>query len=182
MDNPNWAAYNAAQTEEKTRFVALLVDLCGTVPQTGRGRPRLTLSDMLFASVYKAYVGFSSRRFTSDLYDAYADGLIDSKPHFNSVSNYPSKPELTDVLRNLVTTSSLPLKAGLHKNYPFEGVVCAKLPQPYPGVRSRTGNFSRPHMDFRLTRPVELRFAVGTKYPGLGSARREKWSRNRTVV
>jgi transposase len=66
---------------------------------------------MLFASVYKVYVGFSSRRFTSELHDAYADGLIDSKPHFNSVSNYLSNPELTDVLKSLVTTSSLPLKA-----------------------------------------------------------------------
>ena len=65
---------------------------------------------MLFASAYKVYVGFSSRRFTSDLHDAYADGLIDSKPHFNSVSNYLAKPELTEILKNLITTSSLPLK------------------------------------------------------------------------
>ncbi len=114
MDSPNWTAYNAAQSEEKTRFVALLADLCCTVPQppqTGSGRPRLPLSDMLFASVYKVYVGFSSRRFTSDLHDAYANGLIDSRPHFNSVSNYLSKPELTDLLKSLITASSLPLKA-----------------------------------------------------------------------
>ncbi len=114
IESANWTAYNAAQSEEKTRFVALLSDLCSTVPQplqTGKGRPRLPLSDMLFASVFKVYVGFSSRRFTSDLHDAYADGLIDSKPHFNSVSNYLAKPELTDVLKSLVTTSSLPLKA-----------------------------------------------------------------------
>ena len=76
MDSPYWTAYNAAQTEEKARFVSLLADLCRTVPQppqTGRGRPRLPLSDMLFASVYKVYVGFSSRRFTSDLHDAPTD-------------------------------------------------------------------------------------------------------------
>jgi transposase len=71
----------------------------------------LPLSDMLFASVFKVYVGFSSRRFTSDLRDAYINGLIDSKPHFNSVSNYLSSPELTDILGELVTASSLPLKA-----------------------------------------------------------------------
>src|SRR5918994_2300002 len=114
MESPNWTAYNAAQSEEKTRFVALLADLCNTVPQPkqeGRGRPRLPLSDMLFASVYKVYCGFSSRRFTSDLRDAYTNGLIDSKPHFNSVSNYLSSPELTDILRELITASSLPLKA-----------------------------------------------------------------------
>ncbi len=65
MESPNWTAYNAAQSEEKRRFVELLADLGSTVPQPkqeGRGRPRLPLSDMLFTSVYKVYVGFSSRR------------------------------------------------------------------------------------------------------------------------
>ena len=71
----------------------------------------MPLSDILFASVYKVYVGFSSRRFTSNLREAYANGLIDSKPHFNSVSNYLSNPELTDLLKGLITASSLPLKA-----------------------------------------------------------------------
>ena len=79
--------------------------------QHGRGRPRLPLSDMVFASVYKVYVGFSSRRFTSDLREAYTAGLIDSRPHSNSVNNYLSKPGLTDKLRELITASSLPLKA-----------------------------------------------------------------------
>ncbi len=111
---PDWTAYNSAQSEEKRRFVELLADLCSTIPQPvqhGRGRPRLPLSDMVFASVYKVYVGFSSRRFTSDLREAYTAGLIDSRPHFNSVSNYLSKPELTDILKELITASSLPLKA-----------------------------------------------------------------------
>jgi transposase len=115
IESPNWTAYNAAQSEEKTRFVALLADLCNTVPQPprppGAGRSRLPLSDMLFAVAYKVYVGFSSRRFTCDLHDAYADGLIDSKPHFNSVSRYLSDPALTDTLKYLVALSSLPLKA-----------------------------------------------------------------------
>jgi transposase len=66
---------------------------------------------MLFASVYKVYVGFSSRRFTSDLREAFVDGHIDSTPHFNSVSRYLSDPALTDVLKDLITASSLPLKA-----------------------------------------------------------------------
>jgi hypothetical protein len=65
---------------------------------------------MVFASVYKVYAGFSSRRFTSDLRDAYTAGLIDSRPDFYSVSNYLAKPELTDILKELITASSLPLK------------------------------------------------------------------------
>jgi Transposase DDE domain len=110
-----WTNYYAAQSEEKHRFVELLADLCSTVPQPprppGASRPRLPLSDVLFASAYKVYCGFSSGRFTSDLRDAYTNGLIDSKPHFNSVSNYLSSPALTDTLKYLITVSSLPLKA-----------------------------------------------------------------------
>ena len=115
IEDSTWTNYNAAQSEEKHRFVELLADLCSTVPQPprlpGAGRSRLPLSDMLFASAYKVYCGFSSRRFTSDLRDAYTNGLIDSKPHFNSVSNYLSSPELTDTFKYLIAVSSLPLKA-----------------------------------------------------------------------
>lgn len=91
----------------------LLADLCSSVPQPEQimGRPRLPLSDMAFAAVFKVYVGFSSRRFTSDLKDAREDGLVTRTSHFNSVSNYLSSPDLTDVLKGLVTMSSLPLKS-----------------------------------------------------------------------
>ncbi len=98
LESRNWTAYNIASCEEKKRFVALLADLCGTVPQPprlpGAGRPRLPLKDMLFAACYKVYVGFSSRRFTTDLRDAFVDGFIDSTPHFNSVNNYLANSEL----------------------------------------------------------------------------------------
>ncbi len=109
----NWTAYNAAQTQEKTQFVSLLRSLCLNVqqpPQTN-GRPRLPLSEMVFATAYKVYSGFSSRQFTSDLREAQAEGLITHAPHFNSVSKYPGDRELTQVLKDLVTISSLPLKA-----------------------------------------------------------------------
>ncbi len=110
----NWPAYNAAQSEEKTRFGVLLADLCKGIPQPiheGKGRPALPLADMLFASVYKVYTGFSSRRFTSDLRDAHTDGLVASTPHFNSVTNYLADPSMTPILKHLVMVSSLPLKA-----------------------------------------------------------------------
>src|SRR5918997_2653306 len=103
-----WTAYNAAPSEEKTRFVALLADLCRTIepPEQGMGRPRLPLSDMLFAAAYKVYVGSSPRRFTSDLKDAHAQGLIGNAAHFNSVNRYMANPELTDALKHLVPVSS----------------------------------------------------------------------------
>ncbi len=113
-ESRNWTAYDAAQSEEKRRFAVLLAELCSTVPQppqTGKGRPRLPLSDMLFASVYKVYVGFSLRRFTSDLRQAFVDGQVNSMPSFNSISHYMRNPELADILKSLITASSLPLKA-----------------------------------------------------------------------
>lgn len=113
IESRNWTAYNTAQSEEKSRFVALLADLCSGVVQPDQvmGRPRLPLSDMLFGAVYKVYVGFSARRFTCDLKEAYADGLIGNTPHFNSVNRYIANPELMEPLRALVAASSLPLKA-----------------------------------------------------------------------
>ena len=113
IDTHKWTAYNAAQSEEKTRFVELLADLCSGVPQPEQtnGRPRLPLSDMVFASVYKVYCGFSARRFTTDLREAEIAGLIGTAAHFNSVNRYLSSRELTGILRELVVLSSLPLKA-----------------------------------------------------------------------
>jgi transposase len=75
------------------------------------GRPRLPLSDMAFAATFKVYSRFSSRRFSSDLREAQERGLIRRAPHFNSVTKYMSDPGLTPVLHELVTVSSLPLKA-----------------------------------------------------------------------
>jgi hypothetical protein len=78
IDTQNWTAYNAAQSEEKTRFAELLADLCSGIPQPEQtnGRPRLPLCDMVFASAFKVYVGVSSRRFCTDLQEACADGHI----------------------------------------------------------------------------------------------------------
>jgi transposase len=113
IESLNWTAYNAAQSEEKRCFVELLANLCSSIKQPaqpGRGRPRLPLSDMVFSAVYKVCVGFSSRRFTSDLRDAHTEGFIDSHPHFNSVNRYLANPALTAILKEFVTASSLPLK------------------------------------------------------------------------
>ena len=109
----NWAAYNAAQCHEKPLIIKLLRDLSQTLkqPEQHMGRRRLALADMVFAVVFKVYVGSSSRRSTGDLEDACSKDLIGKVPHFNSVTNYLSKTELTSVLEQLVTLSSLPLRS-----------------------------------------------------------------------
>jgi len=51
----DWSSYNRAQVEEKDTFMALLADLCSGIPQPpqANGRPRLPLSDMVFAATFE---------------------------------------------------------------------------------------------------------------------------------
>lgn len=107
-----WSAYNAAQCSEKERFMPMLADLCGSIPNPpqGKGRPRLPRSDMAFNCVSRIYSGLSARRADSDVREAESKGLTDSDPHFNSVLRYLRDPEMTPVLKSLVELSALPLK------------------------------------------------------------------------
>ncbi|MGH9882631.1 MAG: transposase, partial [Pyrinomonadaceae bacterium] len=110
----NWRAYNAAQTGEQDKFQELLHELCKpieTPPQTGRGNRVMPLADMVFAMVFKVYSTFSARRFMSELREAKERGYIDNTPHFNCVLKYMEKPEMTALLRELITETSKPLKA-----------------------------------------------------------------------
>jgi hypothetical protein len=83
----NWPMYNQAQTNEKSQFQSLLHDLCAgvTEQQQTKGRPRIPLSDAVFAASFKIYSTFSGRRFMSDLHDAKAKGFIQRIPHYNSI-------------------------------------------------------------------------------------------------
>ena len=109
-----WPAYNAAQTNEKDRFQSMLTDLCKAVPVSSvkrTGRPSLPLSDAIFSAVFKVYSTVSGRRFMCDLRDAHSRGFISRVPHYNSIFNYLENPELTPILRGLITQSSLPLRS-----------------------------------------------------------------------
>lgn len=110
----NWAAYNRAQTGEKDTFQVMLHDLCRgiTEPDTQtNGRPRLPLADVVFATAFKVYSTVSGRRFMSDLRESHSRGHISRVPHYNSIFNYLENPDLTPLLRDLITETSLPLKS-----------------------------------------------------------------------
>ena len=111
--NQGWTAYNTAQTHEQEHFVTLLRDLCNGIPQPEYrfGRPRLPLTDVVFGLVYKAYSTMSGRRFTSDLKEAQATGLISKAAHYNSAFRYLENPELTPLLKSLIEQSASPLRA-----------------------------------------------------------------------
>lgn len=63
----SWSLYNKAQTTEHERFLPLLRELCDGIeqPVQTNGRPRLPLSDVVFALGVRAYSGLSGRRATS---------------------------------------------------------------------------------------------------------------------
>jgi transposase len=110
----DWPAYNLAQTQEKSQLQALLYELCRDIPEPvrqGRGRPRLSLADIIFSSTFKIYSTVSGRRFMSDLREAKARGYLSAAPHYNSVFRYLEAEALTPYLYALINTSSLPLKS-----------------------------------------------------------------------
>ena len=105
----NWSAYNSAQSHEGEHFVTLLRALCDTVPQPpqrGPGRPRLPISDMLFAVMVKVYSTMSTRRVMSDLRVAHADGTLNRLPSFASLFRF---------LGSVVILTVIPAKAGIQR-------------------------------------------------------------------
>lgn len=111
----DWPKYNAAQQTEKDHLLALLADLCRTVPEParkpGKGRKPVSLADAAFAVAFKVYSGFSARRFTCDLEDAERRGHIGRAMHYNIVLKSLENPALTPVLTEMIHKSALPLRA-----------------------------------------------------------------------
>src|SRR5213079_2251321 len=109
----NWPAYNAAQTQEKSQLQGLLYELCRSLPEPEqqRGRPRLSLADIIFASTFKIYSTVSGRRFQSDLQEAKRRGFLSRLPHYNSVFRYLESEALTPYLYELIAASATPLKS-----------------------------------------------------------------------
>jgi len=92
----------------------MLNDLCQSIPEepknTGKGRPKLDIKDMVFSSALKVFTTFSLRRFMTDIRNAKELDYIQKIPHFSMVSYYMDKPELTPVLVNLILKSAMPLQ------------------------------------------------------------------------
>ena len=110
---PSWTAYNLAQTNEQELFGTLLRELCATVsqPPQGKGRPRLPVSDMLFAVGLKVYSIMSGRRAMTDFRNAQTGGLLSTCPSFSTAFRCMEDPGMTPVLKSLIEQSALPLKA-----------------------------------------------------------------------
>lgn len=109
----NWKAYNLSQQSEKERLMELLSDITSRIRQPAYtfGRPSGSLGDTIFSMVFKVYSTFSGRRFATDLKTAQEKGLIESITPYNTMFRYFQKPELTPILSQMVTLTSMPLKA-----------------------------------------------------------------------
>jgi transposase len=107
----DWTAYDLAQKQQKELFMQLLRDICAVIPQPEYtfGRPTLPLSDMIFASALKVFTTFSLRRFITDVEIAKDKGYISKAPCYSTIGVYMEKPELTPIIKELITISSLPL-------------------------------------------------------------------------
>ena len=84
-----------------SRTVLLGDEIVGLLP--------VPAENVLFATVFKVYSTFSSRRFACDLRDAVAKGYLTKHMHYNAITAYLDKSELTPRLHRLIQLSSLPL-------------------------------------------------------------------------
>jgi transposase len=108
----DWKAYDFSQINEKTLFTKLLFDLCQNVKQPiyKFGRPIIPFQDLMFSAVMKIYTTFSLRRFMSDMKIAQQEQYINKVPCFASIGHFLQKEEITPILKELITITSLPLK------------------------------------------------------------------------
>ena len=94
----------------------LLADITNRIQQPAYtfGKPANPLSDTIYSMVFKVYSTFSGRRFSTDMKSAKEIGFVDKKIPYNSMFDYFKKKELTPLLAQIVTITSLPLKSVEH--------------------------------------------------------------------
>ena len=110
-----WSVYNKAQTSEGMLFDELLADLVREVadprPIQTHGRPYLGFNTALYVSIKKVYSQMSSRRSMSLFGIAKEKGYLEDVPHFNTMSVFLNREDITPILHNLIAITSAPLRA-----------------------------------------------------------------------
>ncbi len=108
----DWKNYNLAQEKEKELFMMLLADITARIRQPAYtfGRPNNLLADMIYSMVFKTYSTFSGRRFSTDMQRAKDLNYVEKKIPRSSMFDYFNKKELTSLLCDIVTLTSLPLQ------------------------------------------------------------------------
>ncbi len=112
----DWPSYNVAQDIEKERVQELLADLVQGVSEptreeSRRGRKPHSVQNSLFAMVYKVYTLMSTRRFGTDLREAWKKGHITHSIPSMKACEFMQNEQFTPMLKELVVQSSRPLRA-----------------------------------------------------------------------
>lgn len=140
----DWSAYNKSQIQEGGLFMKLLSDLCGDVGNKPYvfGRPKLPMSDLVFASALKVYSTFSLRRFVSLMKSANEKGFTNTVCSYSTVSNYMRSPEMIPILLEMVKQSSLAL-ASVENNFAVDssGFSTCRFKRWYNFKYGKEGNY-----------------------------------------
>ncbi len=87
-------------------------------PCAGAGRPASTtgqkphaVSDAIFTMAYKVYCGYSARRFSTDLLEAYEKGFISRPIPGIKATAFLTDPYYTPILKELIGYSARPLRS-----------------------------------------------------------------------
>lgn len=108
------AKYNAAQSNEKASFRAVLYHLAQSlkIPEEdlirNRGRAPTLIEDVLFTAVYKVYTGLSGRRFMTDVRELQAFGFVGHAMSYNCISDYLKLESFTEILQSLISLTASP--------------------------------------------------------------------------
>lgn len=107
----NWPAYRQAQAEEPELFKILLRQLCEplTMPGKGVGRPRIPVSDLIFAAALKVYSTKSVGRFVKEIEIAKEQGFVSHIMSRNSILRFFDTDEAESFLVQLIEEASYPL-------------------------------------------------------------------------
>ncbi len=110
-----WPQYNRAQCIEKRRVQVLLAELTANLPDRER-RPGISgpkphsVRDAVFAMAFKVYCGFSGRRVSTDLEEAYEKGHTSRLIPGMKIASFFEDAYFTPILKELIAHSARPLR------------------------------------------------------------------------
>ena len=123
----DWRRYNEAEVREHQHVIkVLLPELCkvgaarmddvsidaASIPQKAvRGRPKLKNEDILYCAILKVYSNRASRYSAGLMKMVENMNIIERAPHFNAVSKFLNREDITVHLRDMLRLSALPLSS-----------------------------------------------------------------------
>lgn len=108
----NWRQYNELKPWVQSCVAQLLKSLVAAIddPPPRRGNQPAPVAELLFASVMRVYVDESGRDFCGDVLKHWVDqGFVSQLYHFNTLSAFMRRPDVSNVLRALIRESARPL-------------------------------------------------------------------------